>query len=853
MSSLLVTLEALIWVGMASSIAVAGSFVSHGGKPFFPIGVYHYPERLPIEPRLEELANAGFNTILMPLSTSDEFLDKAQSYGIGVIATLGGYMILSSDEDPKKDVLTQHITRLRSHPAILGYEAPDEIAWVDANRNPGASLEGLLRGYRYVKDLDPDHPIWMNHAPRNTIEYLREYSEAGDILGTDIYPVPEGYGHSDLDQSLNCVAQYTEKLDQVGQGKPIYMVLQGFGWDDLPGHGERRGMPGRQPTWVETRFMAYDAVCHGANGIIYWGMAYAKLDDPIWPQLKGIASELRDLTPILLSGPFQRLNSSDPDLELFSKTYAGWNYLFVLNTKRRPLENRTVAVPAGWHGPSAKVLFEGREVAVEEGYLTDSFKAYDVHIYTDDPRPDLVLSVGNPLVVETGRETNITVRVENRGRSPSPSFNISLSNLTHTVSQVTAGPLETGSAACIQVPWRPRRDGNHTLLVRLDPAGEVDETTASNNNAFLTLFAGPSKPDLRPCGFRLEDGERLVAEVTNQGTAPSPSFTASLRLEGVAIRDSICPSLAPGEEANLSWTIPNNVTGVVGCRIVLDPDDEVDEALEANNILATTLYLASLVRDGPALYPQDIEPAGLWLIKYDASRGRGDIPPDTQTCTLVWTINNGEFPYNTPPGSRNVNGSCETPMERGPDGLFYTVIPNQEARMIRFKFRDIPGSGSRWDDNDGEGWMCVSRSYVFKQLVEFDRVVGNGSACGADMSRFEEALQQAWSHFDQSNYSQVLYDIDDLTQPAGLEYARCLLNSTQAQLEMLRSRGVDVTPEARLLERARVLLDKGLYRGAEFCCRSAIQKLAEKEIRQWFLVPAVAILLLGGKRRDGVP
>ena len=278
---------------LLSSGVLAGTLVAHNGKPIFPIGIYHYPEGLPLEPRLEELAKAGFNAVLSPLTSSIEFMDSAAEHGIGVIATLGWNMILDpGGEESKKAWLKENIDRLKNHPALLGYEAPDEIAWLDfLAGNPGIHREGVLKGYSYIKTLDPDHPIYMNHAPRNTVEYLKSYSEGGDILGTDIYPVPEGgTGHSDLDPSLNCVGQYTEKLEEVGGGKPIYMVLQGFAWEDL---SKSPGEVPVQPNWVETRFMAYDAVCHGANGIIYWGMAYTAVGDDIWDHLKRIAGELR--------------------------------------------------------------------------------------------------------------------------------------------------------------------------------------------------------------------------------------------------------------------------------------------------------------------------------------------------------------------------------------------------------------------------------------------------------------------------------------------------------------------------------------------------------------------------------
>lgn len=78
-------------------------------------------------------------------------MDAARDHGIGVIATLGGNMILSSSEDQKRVVLKQHVERLKDHPALLGYEPPDEIAWADYSADrPGKNRESLLNGWLIV-------------------------------------------------------------------------------------------------------------------------------------------------------------------------------------------------------------------------------------------------------------------------------------------------------------------------------------------------------------------------------------------------------------------------------------------------------------------------------------------------------------------------------------------------------------------------------------------------------------------------------------------------------------------------------------------------------------------------------
>jgi len=814
-------------VTFLSSAALAGSVVTHNDKPFFPIGIYHYPEGLPLQPRFQELAAAGFNTVLSPLTTPLELMDAAWDYGIGVIATLGGDMILSSLDDPKTAILRQHVERLRGHPALLGYEAPDEIAWNDYEyaKVPGMNREGVIRGYAYIKSLDPVHPIWMNHAPRNPVDYLKSYSEAGDILGTDIYPVPEGYGHSDLDKSLNCVAQYTEKLDQVGGGKPIYMVLQGFEWDALPGH-ERTSWATPQPSWLETRFMAYDAICHGANGIIYWGMAYAKVEDEIWRNLKRIASELRDLTPVLVDRAFQRIASSDPALELHLKRHDGRSYLFVLNTRRERLAAREIQLPAGWGASEARVLFEDRSVEAVDGRIADAFEAYGVHIYTDDRRPDIAVSVPNKMALAKDG-ASLDVKLRNLGSSPIPSFNLSVLCLGTVVASKTVAGLGPMASQTVDLAWSVNEPGNVTLAVVADPNGGLDELTHANNYQVFTVLMGGHEPDLLLMNLSLKDQNLLCADILNMGFSDAQGCLVTCSVGGHRLADTAIPHILAGESIPLCWSIPANTTGPLNCEMAVDPAGQVAELLEGNNEAVATLYVEDVAVDGPAIHVRGLTSTNLWIIKYDPRKG--SLPQDSESCTLVWGTNGWLFPSLRPRNSRTVNKTCETVMLKGLDGLWYAIIPNQNARTLEFKFRDQTEWGVNWDDKGGKGWTIVSSEHVYGLLIELDRVVHNGTAYGADMSTYEPILRSGWSEYLAGNYLACLDLIRNQTDSAGLQYARRLLVVSSSEAESAKALGVDVSAEERLIFIAGKMLEAGKYLSAEDYCTRALVQIYEKK------------------------
>jgi len=86
----------------------------------------------------------------------------------------------------------------------------------------------------------------------------------------------------------------------VGRGKPVYMVLQAFSWDDL---GDYYGVKDTAyPSFAESRFMAYDSIVRGASGILYWGSQFLKSDDFRY-SIYALTSELNALQPFLVAQP----------------------------------------------------------------------------------------------------------------------------------------------------------------------------------------------------------------------------------------------------------------------------------------------------------------------------------------------------------------------------------------------------------------------------------------------------------------------------------------------------------------------------------------------------------------------
>lgn len=281
----------------------------------------------------------------------------------------------------------------------------------DAPARVRQSGEGITAGIQTVRALDSRHVIWLNHAPRNSLDDLRLYNRAADMVGCDIYPAPVNLtvGHSDLlDMSLTSVGAYTRRMQQAAPGKACAMVLQGFGWRDLKKavkECEAAIGIGRRPTWAESRFMAYDAIIHGANAILYWGTAYMKpVEDDgtpvsgrprLWQDLLRVARELRALEPALVAPPLK-----SPKVRP-AATYGSIDGQGILCTVRRVDDDFVILVvnemgdglgfsleglPAKLNGRTLYRLYSSAEHQVAGRQFADGIKPHDVHVYATSRR-----------------------------------------------------------------------------------------------------------------------------------------------------------------------------------------------------------------------------------------------------------------------------------------------------------------------------------------------------------------------------------------------------------------------------------------------------------------------------------
>ena len=360
------------------------------GKPFFPIFIWGWTPY-----STEALGTArdwGFNvvgtTVFREFGTeaARRWLDAAQQNKLHAMVMMAFLLPPASAETDLATLIKQSepiMPLVRDHPATFGYTLNDEPAWA------GYDVTAHNKAAQWIKAQDPLHPIFLNHAPRNTIAELKKYNPFIDIAGSDIYPVwASGVDkHSDLpNKTISVVGDETRKnLEAVDGKKPIMQTLQGFSWSD-GASATTKGDP--FPTRAQSRFMAWDSIVAGATGIAWFqDERYLQLR----PELKPVVHEFASLQDVLAGG--KSVDSKAvfaAPIQTIAYKWKGKTVLVAINPTEKAVQSAPNWKPTfGASTRAPRVLWENRSSAA-----TESFAPFDVHIYTDAANDADILRAG---------------------------------------------------------------------------------------------------------------------------------------------------------------------------------------------------------------------------------------------------------------------------------------------------------------------------------------------------------------------------------------------------------------------------------------------------------------------------
>jgi hypothetical protein len=415
----------LLLPGLLAPVARAGSKVvinadgvlEIDGTKTFHIGFIMPPQPDALTPDgrngIDELADAGATFlrtgIFGPKSLWDEpafareraWQDAAARNGMHCMIGLRYAGSVQDDKPENEAALRRVVETFRDHPGMGAYYGIDEPEW---GKHPPEPME---RAYRIIKQLDPDHPVWICQAPRGTVESLKRYDACGDATGGDIYPISyppalhvatTAPGVPDVlrdNRDISLVGDFTRMMTNVADGprgrKPVWMVLQ-ISWSGVVQPGRTL----RMPTFPEQRFVTYQSIINGARGVIYFGgsnaAALAEEDRPLgwnwrhWKRvLRPVVEEIGRKSPLYpaLVAPDSKLalKAEGEGIEYCVRETEDAVFVFACRRSHQTAQVTFRGLPL--RGGDGEVMFESpRRVTVgDDGAFVDWFAPFEVHVY----------------------------------------------------------------------------------------------------------------------------------------------------------------------------------------------------------------------------------------------------------------------------------------------------------------------------------------------------------------------------------------------------------------------------------------------------------------------------------------
>ncbi len=348
------------------------------GRPVFPICSWGHRGDLSFREGLKAQADLGFDMVLV----NRMHIDDVAEFGMMAIIGLAPLMELARDDIylEKVDGLRREYAEVLKHPSMAMWYVTDEPAW------RGEKAAPYVKAYeRLLKYVDDEHPCFLNEAPRGSVADNRPFSLSCDVYGVDIYPIPAPNAHSGLDDKMmTSVGKYTDICrETVRDSKPIWMTLQGFAWGCF-----NRQPPVVYPTLQQSRYMAYEAIAHGATGLFYWGLDLGtRQDDAFLADLKATIAEIHQFAAILLALETRDVAVEGPgaaQIRVCHKANAAGSLWIVLNESG---ENASFQLK-GEFPRTLREICTGKTFQTQaDGTLSLALQPYDLVVLREDGKP----------------------------------------------------------------------------------------------------------------------------------------------------------------------------------------------------------------------------------------------------------------------------------------------------------------------------------------------------------------------------------------------------------------------------------------------------------------------------------
>jgi hypothetical protein len=283
------------------------------------------------------------------------------------------------------------INALKTYPALYAWGLGDEP---DLDSDPAVRTRrhnDLLTYYNLVKQNDTAHPVFISHdfnSIYSNNDWISQFFDVEDIVGMHAYPYyaqdAEYAGNVTIYDSWAKAIRLVNNYNSAhGTNKQFFAAtMQGFGKDVSPW---------RNPTYGELRYEAFTAVVQGTPAILFWMDQWAATAG-MKPLVAQVMGQVNSIAPQMGSGI-----TSDPRIgvSVTDRNQLAYRYgtsgktsaILAINIANRTgsgmtLSNVRFTLPSSVSVTQVTVLGENRTIPVVNGSFTDTFKPFEVHIYS---------------------------------------------------------------------------------------------------------------------------------------------------------------------------------------------------------------------------------------------------------------------------------------------------------------------------------------------------------------------------------------------------------------------------------------------------------------------------------------
>lgn len=287
----------------------------------------------------------------------------------------------------------------RDDPTIFGWMHGDEPDNAQSRRDgkgydPPILPEKVVADYERIKQANPTRPVLLNLGQgvawdqwigrgtrRNHPEDYPEYVKGCDIASFDIYPAC--HDHADVVGKLWMVADGVTRLRKWAGQRPVWNCIE----------CTHISNPKAKATPQQVKAEVWMSLVRGSRGIIYFVHQFEPqfieagllADDEMLAQVTAVNKQIQVLAPVINSpdvpdGVVSTSSVAAAPVEAIAKRHGGATYVFAVAMRDAQAEARFQV--AGLTGSAtAEVLGEDRQLKVESGKFSDTFRPWDVHLY----------------------------------------------------------------------------------------------------------------------------------------------------------------------------------------------------------------------------------------------------------------------------------------------------------------------------------------------------------------------------------------------------------------------------------------------------------------------------------------